>query len=322
MRATSGRATTCASAAIAAAAVGAAVAAALRSRARARHQPATEGATGTSANGMEYARFGDGDKTLLFIGGGPGSEIPEGLMARVMSNQHRPFVRAGYSVWNVTRRRGMPPGHSIADMADDYAQFITDELGGHVDLVVGESYGGIIAQYLAANHPALVDGVVLALAAGTITEWGRDVDVRWATARAEGRDDDAGAVFLEYVIPGAHRAALRRRLGPLAGRMFAHSVVPADDLLVEAQAEAAFDGRDVLTRIQSPVLMLCGDEDQFFSRDIVEETASLIPDCTVVWYEGMGHMRAAMSGRIPGDVLAWVPTKGRQPAQGRGPEHG
>lgn len=312
MRATSRRATTCASAAIAAAAVGAAVAVAVR--ARAQHQPATERVTGTSANGMEYARLGDGDRTLLFIGGGPGSEIPAGLMARVMSSQHRPFVRAGYSVWNVTRRRSMPSGHTIADMADDYAQFITDELGGHVDLVVGESYGGIIAQYLAANHPALVGGVVLALAAGTITEWGRDVDVRWATARAEGRDDDAGAVFLEYLIPGAHRAALRRRLGPLAGRMFAHSVVPAGDLLVEAQAEAAFDGRGVLTRIQSPVLILCGDEDQFFSRDIVEETASLIPDCTVVWYEGMGHMRAATSGRIPTDVLTWVRTKGRQPA--------
>jgi pimeloyl-ACP methyl ester carboxylesterase len=235
-------------------------------------------------------------------------------MAKVMSSQQRPFVRAGYSVWNVTRRRNMPSGHTIADMADDYAEFIAHELGGQVDLVIGESYGGIIAQYLAANHPALVGAVVLALAAGNITEWGKDVDVRWATARAEGRDADAGAVFLEYVIPGAHRAGLRRRLGPLAGRMFAHSAVPSGDLLVEAQAEAAFDGRDVLPRIQSPVLILCGDEDQFFSRDIVEETVSLIPDCTVVWYEGLGHLRAAMSGRVPTDVLAWLRTKGRQPA--------
>lgn len=263
---------------------------------------------------MEYARLGDGDRVLLFIGGGPGSEIPTGLMGRAMSSQHRPYLRAGYSVWTVTRRRNMPSGHTIADMADDYAQFITDELGGQADLVVGESYGGIIAQYLAANHPALVRGVVLALAAGSITDWGRDVDLRWATARAEGRDDDAGEVFLEYVIPGPQRAALRRRLGPLAGRLFAHSKVPAGDLLVEGEAEAAFDGRDVLPRIQCPVLVLCGDEDQFFSRGSVEETASLIPDCTVVWYEGMGHLRAAMSGRMPTDVLTWVRTKGGQPA--------
>lgn len=312
MRAPWSRWSAVAPAAIATGALGAAVAVAVR--ARARRQPATEWVTGTSANGMEYARLGDGDRTLLFIGGGPGSEIPAGLMAKVMSAQHKPFVRAGYTVWNVTRRRNMPSRHTIADMADDYAEFIDHELGGQVDLVVGESYGGIIAQYLVANHPALVGAVVLMLSAGTITEWGKDVDLRWATARAEGRDGDAGAVFLEYVIPGAQRAGLRRRIGPLAGRLFAHSAVPAGDLLVEAQAEAAFDGRGVLPSIQAPVLILCGDEDQFFSRDSVKETASLIPDCTVVWYEGRGHLRAAMSGRMPADVLAWLRTTGRQPA--------
>lgn len=283
-------------------AVGGAAAVALRGARRS----ATTRVTGSSANGMEYATLGDGERTLLFIGGGPGSELPTGRIATVMSARHTPYVRAGYRVWEVTRRRHMPSGHAVADMADDYARFITDELGGHVDLVVGESYGGMIAQYLAANHPALVGHVVLALSAGTITEWGRDVDVRWATARAQGRHDDAGAAFLEYLFPDANRADLRRRLGPLAGRLFADSAVPAGDLLVEAQAEAAFDARDVLSRIQSPVLLLCGDEDLFFTREIVDETASLIPDCTVVRYAGKGHLRAATSGRIPRDVLAWA----------------
>ena len=40
--------------------------------------------------------------------------------------------------------------------------------------------------------------------------------------------------------------------------------------------------------------------------DDVAETAGLIPNCTLIWYEGMGHMRAASSGRIPRDVLAWT----------------
>jgi pimeloyl-ACP methyl ester carboxylesterase len=39
----------------------------------------------------------------------------------------------------------MPAGHSVADMADDVAQAIAD-LGRRVDLVVGESYGGMIVQ--------------------------------------------------------------------------------------------------------------------------------------------------------------------------------
>jgi glyoxylase-like metal-dependent hydrolase (beta-lactamase superfamily II)/dienelactone hydrolase len=282
-------------------------------RARRDRQAGTAQRTGTSANGMEFATLGSGSKSLLFIGGGPGGQIPTGVLGRLMSAQYTPFVRAGYTVWLVCRRRHMPPGHTVADMADDYAQFIEEQLGGHIDLVVGESYGGMIAQYLAANHPGLVGRVVLALSAATITDWGRDADLRWATARAEGRHDDAGAIFLEYLIPGANRAALRRRFGALAGRMFRDSPVPAGDLLVEARAEVAFDARDVLPRIPAPVLILCGDKDEFFSRKIVEETAALITDCTVVWYEGKGHMGAAMSGLIPKDVLKWAGAMQPQP---------
>ena len=262
---------------------------------------------GVAANGMEYAALGDGPRSILFIPGGPGSEVPTGRLARKgILAQVEPYAKAGYMVWHVCRRRNMPVGHSVADMADDYARFIHDELGGHVDIVIGESYGGMIAIHLAADHAALVDRVVLALAAATITDEGRDLDRRWAQARAEGRFADAGAISLEYVLHGDEMAGLRRRIGPLFGRMFANSRIPPGDLLVEGEAEAAFDARSVLGRITVPVLLLCGDQDQFFSPEIVRETAAAIPDCTVVWYKGMGHVRAATSGWIPRDVLAWI----------------
>jgi pimeloyl-ACP methyl ester carboxylesterase len=260
---------------------------------------------------MEYAVLGHGHghgrKSILFIPGGPGSEIPTGGLARKGILAHvKPYAEAGYTVWQVCRRRNMPEGHTVADMADDYARFIRDELGGHVDVVIGESYGGMIAIHLAADHAALVGRVVLALAAATITDSGRELDLQWARARAEGRFGDAGALALEYVVRGDEMAGLRNLIGPLVGRMFANSHIPPGDLLVEGEAEAAFDARGVLGRITVPVLLLCGDNDQFFTADIVRETAAGIPDCTVVWFEGMGHVRAAMSGRIPREVLAWI----------------
>src|SRR5688500_8829457 len=97
---------------------------------------------------MEFARWGDGPRTLLFVPGGPGSSIPSGWTGRMSRRWFAPFVEAGYVVWVVTRRRGMPRGHTVADMADDYAQAIRDDLGGRMDLLVGESYGGMIAQHL------------------------------------------------------------------------------------------------------------------------------------------------------------------------------
>lgn len=102
---------------------------------------------------------------------------------------------------------------------------------------------------------------------------------------------------------------MRRALGLLVGRLFATSQVPAGDLLVEADAEYTYDARDEMPRIQTPVLLVSGEADLFFPPAIVDETAALIPDCTVIQYPG-GHF-GAMSARIPPDVLAWVAERDR-----------
>ena len=72
----------------------------------------------------------------------------------------------------------MPAGHSVAQMADDVALAIADEVGGRVDLVVGESYGGMIAQYLAARHPDRVVYAAVVAAAAEVSAWGKEVDSR------------------------------------------------------------------------------------------------------------------------------------------------
>lgn len=262
--------------------------------------------TGTSAGGMEYLVLGDGPRTLLNIPGGPGSDLPSGVLGRLTERELRPYLDARYTVWTVTRARHMPPGHSVADMADDHARFVREELGGAVDVVLGQSYGGMIALHLAAQHPDLARAVVLAGAAATLREWGKDVDARWARLRAEGRHNEAGAVFLEYLLPDDRHAGVRRVLGPVAARLFTGSTTPPGDLLVEAEAELAFDARELLGRITAPVLLLSGEEDEFFSREAVRETAAALADSTLVTYPGRGHMATLSSSDLPRDVLAWL----------------
>lgn len=261
---------------------------------------------GTFPNGMEYARWGDGSKHLLWIPGGPGSDVPHGLMKALSGSQFRDFVQDGYTVWLVTRRRNMPHGHTVSDMADDYARLIAEQFGGRVDVVVGLSYGGMIAQYLAADHPNCFGHIVFALAGHSITDWGRDVDSRWAQARAQGRDDEAAVVMAEYVFPEVGQ----RRQRQLAGRLLRLTVgaeqVPAGDLLVEAEAERNFNAREKLPQISRPVLLIHAGEDLFFTPEIVAETVALIPDCTSIRYKGMGHMKAATSGRLARDIIDYV----------------
>lgn len=260
---------------------------------------------GRFGNDVEYASWGSGTKTLLWLQGGPGSDVPRGLAGRLMGSQFRPFIADGYKVFSLTRRRHMPRGHSISDMADDVAHVIQEEFG-TVDVVVGLSYGSLIAQYLAANHADKVGKVVLALSGVRISEWGTDVDRRWTEARAAGRLDEAGAALLEYLIPQAGWAAVRRQLGRIVGPLSHSESTPADDLLVEVQAEVGFDSTDALARIHLPVLLIVAEEDPFFPADISAETERLIAGCTVVRYPDKGHVGAALSGRIPSDVLAWL----------------
>lgn len=263
--------------------------------------------SGTFANGMDFLTWGEGPKALLFIPGGPGSSIPQGMASRMSLRWFDPFVEAGYAIWFVTRRRAMPTGHTVADMADDYAHVISEDLGGRVDLLLGESYGGMIAQHLAARHRQSANRVAIVVAAAEVSDWGKEVDSRLSAALARGDKAGFGMAFAEYALPGDRSRWVRRLVGPWIGRSLCSGKnYPPGDLLVEIEAEMSYDSRPALPHIEVPVVLVCGDRDRFFPAEVVEETARLIPDCTLVSYAGQGHMKVATSRRAPRDVLAFL----------------
>lgn len=266
--------------------------------------------TGRFANGMEYGAWGDGPKDVLWMPGGPGSSVPSPSMHRGMARLFRPLTDEGYRIWWVTRRRRMPRGHTVADMADDYAAVIREEFGGRVDVVGGVSYGGMIGQYLAARHPETFGSIALVAAAWRASAWAVAVDGRMADAIARRDRAELGRVFAAYALPDDRLALPRRLLAPALGRLVGEDQTADDDAahdaLVEWRAEAAFDARDVLPEITVPVLLLAGDRDRCFPRDDVVATAALIGHGTLVWYRGRGHLRTAMDPRVGRDVLAFA----------------
>jgi pimeloyl-ACP methyl ester carboxylesterase len=263
--------------------------------------------TGIFPNGMAYVRWGTGLKTLLFVPGGPGNAAPSGMSMR-MFPLFRPLVEAGYTAWYVARKRDMRDGHTIADMADDYARLVDDEFGGKVDLVVGVSYGGMIGFYLAARHPGRFGHIAIAVAGYEVSERGKTLDHDFARLLSEGRNGEAGALMVRSMAPGLRVPGAARVLGAVMGRIMAGEAHPsfASDVMVEAEAEVACDARDVLPVIPVPVLLVCGDEDPYFPKEVYEETARLIPDCTLRMYEGAGHVGAIRDRRFPQDVLEFV----------------
>jgi pimeloyl-ACP methyl ester carboxylesterase len=287
------------------AAVGAAFAAVVARRSTRAPQPQVR--TGTFSNGIEYSAVGAGPRTMIFLPGGPGTVPFAGIWARVGVGMFRLLADAGFTVWRLSRRRNMPPGHTMADMADDVADVIDEGFGGHVDVVVGLSYGGPIALFLAARHPDAVGRVALVASSAAITDKGRQLDRRYGEALADGRFTEAAEALLEELLPpGRPQRRAKRLVAPLVGRVLAASGYNLPDVLVETRAEMDLDARPVLHQITAPVLIIAGDQDIFVTREIVEESTRLIPDCTVVRYAGRSHGGTASDKRVPGDILAFV----------------
>lgn len=273
---------------------------------------------GIFANGMAYARWGTGRRSLLFIPGGPSNVAPTGIGARMMFRPIRPLVEEGFTVWQVVNRQNLPQGHSVADMADDYAELIAKEFDGKVDLVLGTSYGGLICFPLAAKHPESFDHIAIAVSGHEVSEKGKALDYEAATRHSRGDSAGAFAVWMmddmpEWTFPGASlllRGAARV-LGSIPAALFyrkTHSYFESD-VMVEAEAEVAFDAREILHEIDVPVLIIAGRRDTFFPPEITEETARLMPDATLKMYEDRGHGGVIFDKRFPRDLLEFIEAK-------------
>ena len=69
---------------------------------------------------------------MMVFAGGPGNSLPTGTGFRIMTKSFDPFTDE-YTIYFVTRKMGQPGGYTTRDMAGDYAQMISIDLGGYVE---------------------------------------------------------------------------------------------------------------------------------------------------------------------------------------------
>jgi pimeloyl-ACP methyl ester carboxylesterase len=258
-------------------------------------------ASGVFTNGIPFTRFGEGAKVMLFLAGGPGNTVPSGFGASGFVRGMRAFTDE-YTIVLVTRKSGLPAGYTTADMAEDYAQLIRSEFAGHVDLVMGTSYGGLIAQYLAARHPEQFDRLVIVMSGPVVSDEAKRIDLRYAELIGARRDREAMALRAEAVFTGVARSLMAAVLWlfgpPLLGKI---DDTFRSDVVVEANAESEHDSRGVLADIAVPTLVVGSSDDCAFPAGTVEEMARAIPGAELKMYPG-GHTAAFLDKRFYPDV--------------------
>jgi pimeloyl-ACP methyl ester carboxylesterase len=262
-------------------------------------------------NGVPLARFGSGSKTLLFPVGGPGNLLPTARAASGFIRIMQGFT-TDYTVYLASRKSGLREGYTTRDMADDYAELIRQDFGGHIHLALGHSFGGLILQHLAAEYPKLVDHVVICGAAHRITDAAKSIDLRYAQLINQGNDRNAMAVRAEAVFP---RGPLKHLLYGVLWLFAKQLLGPIDatfrrDVLIEAQAEVNHESIESLKRINLPVLIICGRHDFAFRLADVEEMAGLIRGSRLKVYD-RSHAGLIMDRRLVGDVRAFTTMEGK-----------
>ncbi len=199
--------------------------------------------------------------------------MPATAAPRFAAWSYRAYARF-YTVWVISRRRELPAGYTTRDMARDYAAAI-EQIGPPVD-VLGLSQGSLIAQHLAADFPALVRTLVLALAGARGEPRSIERMQRWIAWARQGRWEKVYRDTVDATFRGPSRL-FWRAIAPLAtGKPEWPS-----DFIVSAEAAIAHNAVDRVPEIGAQTLVIGGARDALVPAGRYRELAALIPFATL-----------------------------------------
>jgi pimeloyl-ACP methyl ester carboxylesterase len=240
---------------------------------------------------LPYLGIGSG-RPLLFVAGlSPEAGVDAAGTERMSASFLKPFAKRRRAMF-VNRRRGLPRGMSMAELADEHADAIRSLGGGPVE-VVGISTGGSIAQQLAADNPDVVARLLLLSTACRLGPEGRTLQRRVAARIRRGARRQALAVMMAGIVPPRRGQLAAATLAWLAGPRLLAGGDDLADMATTIEAEDAFDLAACSSPIRAPTVILAGSADRFYSPELFAETARLIPGSRLRVFEGRGHVTAA-----------------------------
>jgi 3-oxoadipate enol-lactonase len=186
------------------------------------------------------------------------------------------------------RGHGRSPSPSDAPTLEDYAEDVHDvlvQLRFAPSAVVGFSFGGMLAQVLALDHPADVSALVIAACASTLPAEGRRILAeRGALAEREGM-----AAVVDATLARWFSASFRQRGGDRPVREQLLRVNPRH----WAEAWRAMSAIDTASRLQAiavPTLCLGGEADISAPPDTLRSIAERISGARLAIVPGAAHM--------------------------------
>jgi pimeloyl-ACP methyl ester carboxylesterase len=197
-----------------------------------------------------------------------------------------------------------PESWTLGDFADCLVAFLS-ELGLDRPHVGGLSWGGGLALELYRRHPEIPRTLILGSAyAGWAGSLAPD-ELAHRLRQVEQMADLPPERFVSEVAPTLVSDSAS---GPLVDAFIASTYAfHPSGLRAMARSFAAADLRDVLPRIEVPVLLLYGEHDVRAPRSVGEALDAAIPDSRLVVLDGAGHLcNVEAAERFNAEVRAFL----------------
>ena len=249
-----------------------------------------ENVEGSSSNNIPFIRFGTGNKHMLIFFGGPGNILPRGMLFSTFAKGYFPFMH-DYTITILSRKIGLTEDYTTEKMAQDFATMIKLDYNNKVEIIIGHSYGGMIAQHFAAMFPHLFDHMIIMGATNEITPQGMKLDHKFAESLSQGKK--AKAFSLMGVI--FSKSKIKRILIKLV--LYLSSIFIkspkydsySSDIIIEFNAEKAHNASKQYSKIKKPILILIGDEDYYSTVESAKNMADQIQNSILKIYKDTGH---------------------------------
>lgn len=250
---------------------------------------------------MDYVQFGQGSEHLIMIPGlGDGVRSVAGTGA-LLAWKYREFGEA-FQVTVISRSEPLLPRATTRDMAQEVAQAMT-ALKIDKAHVLGVSQGGMIAQWLAADHPEKVTKLVLAVTsayANPVVKANIGAWLGWL-------EDNKQGTFIQDVTEKNYSPVYLKKLTPLYPFLDAlHPIKNPGRLKIQSQAILSHDARPVLEKITCPTFILGGQRDLIVGPEASRELHETIVNSRLYLYEELGHGLHEEAEDFPPRVLAFL----------------
>jgi 3-oxoadipate enol-lactonase len=180
-----------------------------------------------------------------------------------------------------------PMDGGLADFAERLVDAIKQVSGEKKPILLGNGFGGFLALQIAILHPDLPSRLVLADSGAAFSEEGRQAFRNMANAAAQ-----KGLRAIEETAMRRLFSSDFQKAHPdlMAERRAAFLRTDTGVLQAACQALAGLDLRPDLGRVNIPVLVLAGEQDQATPPEMSRELASLLPDATFTLLPGCAHV--------------------------------